>query len=92
MYVAGTNMAGYMPDNEPVECETFDEAKRYIIEVLKHEEECQETEEESEALCHFAEEVNLQSGEFSACCLGKFYWVHYEADFRTRSGRRSEFR
>ena len=75
MYIAGTNIPGYMSDNTPDEYETFDEAKRAIIWWLKHEEECVETEEEAEELCHFAEQVNLQSDEFSAVCLGKVYWV-----------------
>lgn len=74
-YVSGTNMPGYMPDAEPSEHDTFDEAKRAIIWCLKHEEECQDTEEESETIVAFAEEVNLQGDEFSAQCLGMVYWV-----------------
>lgn len=75
MFIAGTNMPGYMPDSLPAEFETQDEAKRYIIECLKFEEECVETEAEAETLSGFAEDVNLQSGEFSAQCLNMVYWV-----------------
>lgn len=75
MYVAGTNTPGYMPDNDPAEFETFDEAKRWVIGWLKHEEDCVDTEEEAETLCAFAEDVNLQSDEFSGVCLGRVYWV-----------------
>ena len=78
MFIAGTNMPGYMPDNLPEEFETQDEAKRYIIGCLKYEEQCVETEEEAEQLSAFAEEVNLQSGEFSAQCLNMVYWVTTE--------------
>lgn len=74
-YVIGTNMPGYMPDNEPQECATFDEAKRVLIWWIKHEEDCVDTEEEAEELSSFAEEVNLQSGPMSAQCLGKVYWI-----------------
>ena len=74
-WIAGTNIPGYMPDSEPQECETQDEAKRGVIGWLKAEEDCVETEEEAETLAAFAEDVNLQSGEFSAQCLGCVYWV-----------------
>lgn len=80
MYIAGTNIPGFMPDNKPFECETFDEAKRYIISVIKAEEDDAGTEDEATMLCHYAEEVNLQSGEFSGLCLGKCYWVHFESN------------
>lgn len=75
MYVAGTNMPGFMPDNEPAEFATFDEAKRYIIGIIKNDEEQVDTEDAAEELCHFAEDVNLQSGEFSARCQRTVYWV-----------------
>lgn len=77
-FIAGCNTPGYLPDSEPAEFETQDEAKRYIISCLKFEEECVDTEEEAETLAAFAEEVNLQSGEFSAQCLGRVYWVTTE--------------
>lgn len=75
IWIAGTNMPGYMPDSEPCEFETQDAAKRWIISCLKHDEDCVETEGEAETLAAFAEDVNLQSGEFSANCLGRVYWV-----------------
>lgn len=34
-WIAGYNMPGYLPDNEPAEFGTFDEAKRYIIGLMK---------------------------------------------------------
>lgn len=81
MFIAGCNMPGYMPDSEPVEFETFDDAKRYIIGMVKNEEEgfyWNDDEQGCEELSAFAEDVNLQSGEFSAQCLGRVYWVTKE--------------
>lgn len=75
-FVAGYNMAGYMPDSEPAEFDTFDEAKRYIIWTIKNTfEEMAEDEETAETFCALAEEINLQSGEFSVTCNGYAFWV-----------------
>jgi len=35
-WVAGYNMPGYMPDNEPAVFESFDDAKSYILETLEN--------------------------------------------------------
>lgn len=35
-WVAGYNMAGYMPDNEPAVFESFDDAKSYILTTLEN--------------------------------------------------------
>lgn len=32
--VAGWNMPGYMPDSEPAECDSFEQARDYIVEEL----------------------------------------------------------
>ena len=74
-YVAGWNMQGYMPDSEPSEFETFDEAKRYVIRGIKLDEDEAETEEVAEELSAFAEDVNLESGEFSGRVGNRVYWV-----------------
>jgi hypothetical protein len=74
-WVAGYNMPGYMPDSDPAEFETADEAKRYIIGTIKLEEDTACEEKEAEELAAFAEDVNLQSGEFSAQCGNCVYWV-----------------
>lgn len=108
MWIAGYNMPGYMPDNEPVECEDFDSAKRYIIGMMKQFEdqdsdriaqlrverdthpdgsvvwaaqnlssaaEFAELEEQATEYCHGAEQVNLQSGEFSGRFGDYVFWV-----------------
>ena len=78
-WIAGYNMAGYMPETDPVECDSQDEAKRYIIWVIKEIfEEGGSSEAEAEDFCAFAEEVNLQSGEFSQTCRGWAFWVRQE--------------
>lgn len=74
-FVAGWNMAGYMPDMDPSEFDNVDDAKRFIIHELKLDELEKENEQEAETLCAFAEEVNLENDEFSLNCLGIVYWV-----------------
>lgn len=74
-FSAGWNMPGYMPDVEPEEFDSFDDAKRHIIGEIKRAEEQAETEGSAENLCAFAEDINLQSGDFSATCEGWVYWV-----------------
>lgn len=75
MWVAGTNQPGYMPDSDPAEFETFDEAKRFIIGEMKYDEENAEREEVAEGLAALAEEVNLESSEFSYIINNRVYWV-----------------
>lgn len=74
-FVAGWNMPGYMPDSEPAEFDNAEDAKQYIIDTVKRAEEETDDETEAETLCAFAEDVNLESDEFSAQCLNYVYWV-----------------
>lgn len=78
LYSAGTNMPGYMPDSDPAMFLDFDDAKQYIIDQIKKDED-QAAEELNEALaeelCHTAEDVNLQSAEFSVTIGNRAYWV-----------------
>lgn len=74
-FVAGWNMPGYMPDSEPAEFDNAEDAKQYIIDTIKRAEEETDDETEAETLCAFAEDVNLESDEFSAKCLQYVYWV-----------------
>jgi hypothetical protein len=74
-FVAGFNMPGYMPDSEPGEFESFEDAKQFIIDLVKAEEDSEEDESKAEALCHAAEEINLESSEFSVRVGNYVYWV-----------------
>ena len=75
-WVAGYNMAGYLPDTEPAEFDNAEDAKRYIIETVKRAEDETEDETEAETLCAFAEDVNLETAdEFSSQCGAYVYWV-----------------
>ena len=65
-YVAVWNIPGCLPEMEPMEFDSFDEAKRAIIDALKEAEDGAETEAEAEKFCHLAEDVNLESGPFAA--------------------------
>ena len=60
--------------------ETFDEAKRYIIECIKHDEGQANNEELAETLCAFAEGVNLENGPFEDTRAGVAYCVVREDD------------
>jgi len=81
-YVAGTNMPGYLPDSEPVEFETFAEAKAYIVAEILRNAEYAETDEQAAKLEAFAKEVEEQTSEFAGICLDRAYWVSREEIFR----------
>lgn len=75
-FVAGWNMPGYMPDSEPAEFDSADGAKRYIIDAIKRAEDETDSEALAESLAGFAEDVNLESDEFSTRGPdGLVYWV-----------------
>ena len=63
-FYAMFNMPGCMPDSDPYLCDTFDEAKRCVIEDLKNAEDSALNETDAEDFCHMAEEVNLETGPF----------------------------
>lgn len=74
-FVAGWNMPGYMPDSTPEEFGDADDAKRYILDQIKRDEDDADTEEKAEELSGFAEDINLEGDEFSKLCEGRVYWV-----------------
>jgi len=74
-FVAGWNMPGYMPDSEPEEFDNAEDAKRYILDEIASHAENTTNEGDAETLTAFAEDVNLESDEFSAQCLNYVYWV-----------------
>jgi hypothetical protein len=85
-YVAGCNVPGYMPD-ETEECENAEDAKAYLVDMVKGAEETASDdgeEEKAEALCHFAEELNLCGdvhGVFEVSGPdGYVYWVRRESE------------
>lgn len=75
IYVAGYNMAGYMPDSEPAEFDSFDDAKRYVIDVLKTFEDEAYVEAHAEDYCAAAEDANLENRPFSYMVRGWAFWV-----------------
>lgn len=78
-FYAGFNMPGFLPDSEPGIFDNADDAKRSIIESIKHAEESAESEELAENLCAFAESVNLESDEFTVRGPdGLAYWVNQD--------------
>jgi len=64
-FVVVVNMPGYMPDAEPYALDSFDEAKRALIdEMLRDADAAGESGDEdlAESLTHAAEDLNLSSG------------------------------
>lgn len=80
-YIAGYNQPGYLPESDPEEFDTWDEAWRYIIGVIKDAEDDAgdaEDEELAEDLAAFAEDVNLVTRNEPFSALGPdgyAYWV-----------------
>ena len=76
-YVIGFNMPGYMPDMEPYQVDTFDEAKRCLISELKIAEDDADSEESAIEFSLEAEDVNLWSSEGTTNEMpdGYCYWI-----------------
>lgn len=75
MYIAGHNMCGYLPDSEPYECDTFEQAKGIVIETLQNLLDELDVPAEIEALEEFIEQVKLQTEEFTVIHNHNAYWV-----------------
>jgi hypothetical protein len=89
--VAGWNMPGYMPESEPTECESFEQARDYIVEELNSvieslytgvlgdktaaEDERQAALAEEQELTEAIEYVKKQPGEFGFKAGQYFYFV-----------------
>lgn len=58
------NVPGCLPDMEPEEYDTFEEAKQACIEALLSAADFAECEQLAEELTSVAEDANLESGEF----------------------------
>ncbi len=79
-YVVGWNTPGYLPDGEPIECETFDDAKRYLIDELLRDADYASCECKAEDFAAMAEDVNLWSSPdwietTEHDCLPVRYWI-----------------
>jgi len=79
LFIAGFNIPGYMPEAEPVEFDSFVDAKQYVIACIKHDENNVQDESDAETLCALAEDVNLESNAFTTQVVaGCVYWVVQE--------------
>lgn len=82
-YTVGQNIPGYLPDSEPMEYETFDEAKRALIkDMLFHADYAPD--DTADELAGVAEDVNLWSesdrsmrnhGHQSITAAGYVWWI-----------------
>lgn len=74
-YVAGWNMPGYMPDMDPAEFETADEALEFIHASIEEGIEQEELDMPIEDISQLKADAN---GEFGAT-IGKYhYWISYQ--------------
>lgn len=82
-YAVGHNVAGYMPECDVVVFESFDDAKRYLIDEMLRAADYAETETIAEDLTNSAEDVNLWSSpDFvyvemidSPHCIPTAWWI-----------------
>jgi hypothetical protein len=78
-FVAGWNMPGYMPDNEPAAFETFEDAQAYIREEMeRHAEEAAHgvaREEAAEAFRAALERLDESESEFGETIDEYHYWI-----------------
>lgn len=65
-YVAGWNIPGYMPESEPVEFDTFEEARDYIVSEIENDEECADV---------HVTEAQEQTEPFEVYTREYVYWV-----------------
>lgn len=83
-FTAGWNQPGELPESDPAEFDTFDEAKRYIIDqMLQLADDVAEGGDEdlAEEITNDAEDVNLESREFvTGPYDGDVYWVAASVD------------
>lgn len=81
VWYAGYNMPGYMPDEPPEACDTFQEAKDHILwllnEALEQEEEGSKFETQLKAAIERAE---AETDEFGFYCANYFYFVSWDAE------------
>ena len=75
-FVAGSNMPGYLSVADPEFFEFFDDAKRYLLNLMEqHADDCFESAiaDEFDAI---AQDCNLESGPFTTPCIDDVvYWV-----------------
>jgi hypothetical protein len=82
-YVAGYNQPGYLPESDPEEFDSWDEAWRYIIgEIKRAEDDAGDSgdEELAEDLAAFAEDVNLNTRDEPFADLGPDGYVYWVAE------------
>lgn len=75
-FVAGSNLAGFMPDTEPAWFTSAADARAYIIGELLWHADHEDSDDLADELAALAEDVNLWSTEDSATdSAGRAWWV-----------------
>ncbi len=83
VFVAGCNMPGYLPDDEPAQFDTFEEAKAYILELMQWHLDSEEgniyaDEAALETLAECLDWAHVQTGDFGITASNTHYWVSSE--------------
>ena len=83
-WIAGWNVAGYMPDAEPCAFDNFEDARDYVADILQGFADDNEDEKPEDAALFRQCEDNIRNtteeGEFSFTELRHAFWVKREAD------------
>lgn len=79
-YIAGWNMPGCLPEMEPAEFKTFEEAKQYVVDELEACLDACDDESDPDLIDEWATEeasARLETGPFETfpCPDGYVYWV-----------------
>jgi hypothetical protein len=79
-FIAGFNQPGYLPDNDPEEFDTFEEARDYLADELdRAADDATEGGDLADALEESADEIREETGPFSYLAAdGYAYWVTEE--------------
>jgi hypothetical protein len=72
-FVAGWNMPGYMPDNEPAAFETFGDAQEYLADEIKRHND--ESDLPDETLAATLERLDESESEFGETVGNYHYWI-----------------
>ncbi len=89
-WIAGYNMAGYMPDSEPVSFADFDDAKESILSTIEGYIEDALPTDNIRPFEELKEWVEQQSGKFSQTVRGIAFWVSFDANNGLNDEEREE--
>lgn len=75
IYVIGSNIPGYLPDSDPYETSSFEEAKSDLIASLLCEADYAINDEDAESYTDAAADVRSWTGPDTVYVCGRAYWI-----------------